>query len=264
MRFLLALKEDPLVKADALVGELGLSDRTIRRWWRTYNSEGLGVFLDYPEAMTAVAEQSVDYSNDGTTALMELLNSLPLGSDYEHWRAAVEGALTRYLGDVEEVELHIPAVLGESSATGPAEDREWSGRMIDVPVGDEEPLGRLRLITKGDTIDSVLAFVEELRPFLTFLFSDAVARFGALRGLPDRYVTELPEGPLVQSLSPRERDVLMLRLYGYTYAESADRLAVSEETIRKCVKNIYRKTNTESMGELFVRYFASVNEEPSI
>jgi DNA-binding CsgD family transcriptional regulator len=54
--------------------------------------------------------------------------------------------------------------------------------------------------------------------------------------------------------------VLLHRLHGYTYAETAQSLGVSEETVRKYVKAIYRKTSTTSLGELFVRYFTALGD----
>ncbi|HVK40153.1 MAG TPA: helix-turn-helix domain-containing protein [Candidatus Kapabacteria bacterium] len=263
MRFLLALKEDPLVKADALVGELGLSDRTIRRWWRTYNSQGLAAFLDHAGAMPAVAETQTAYEDDGAASLMELLNSLPLSYDFGQWRESVETALKRYLNGVTSVELHFASPNGSQSKVPTDEASTHTRAALDIPVGDDGTLGTLRIFaSEASTIESATKLLDELGPFLTFLYSDAIARSRVLRSLPETYLAELPDGPLVHSLSPRERDVLMHRLYGYTYSEAAERLGVSEETIRKCVKNIYRKTSTTSIGELFVRYFASVSEGP--
>jgi DNA-binding CsgD family transcriptional regulator len=42
-------------------------------------------------------------------------------------------------------------------------------------------------------------------------------------------------------LTPRESDVLRLIARGCTYAQVADRLGISEHTVRSHIKNTYRK-----------------------
>jgi DNA-binding CsgD family transcriptional regulator len=51
-------------------------------------------------------------------------------------------------------------------------------------------------------------------------------------------------------ISPRERDVIGLLLEGLGTAEMADRLAISEHTVRDHLKSLYRKTGTKSRSEL--------------
>jgi DNA-binding CsgD family transcriptional regulator len=268
VRFLMAIKEDPRIKSEVLMGVLGLSDRTIRRWWSDYLKRGLLGFLDSPTVGMSgpiVAESSPKYDDSDGQALMALLNSLPIGCDMTSWKHAVETALARYLTGIDRVEVIISAIEDSTSLSEPdrLEVRTSSSCTLDLGVMDDVELGRLRLYARpGTAIDSALELLEELRPFLTFLYTDAVARANAARPQQSNDASGLLSEHLAKSLTPRERDVLLHRLYGYSYSEASERLGVSEETIRKCVKNIYRKTDTSSMGELFVRYFSAIGGEP--
>lgn len=264
VRFLLALKDDPRVKSEALVGVLGLSDRTIRRWWNEYNTSGISVFLDHTALTPAVAEDTNEYKDSSWPALMVLLNSLPAGCDMVEWRAEVESALANFLEGIDRVDLLIPAL--EDNASSPVGERSNphfdNVRVLELAIGDDAALGMLRLhAVAGMGFDTALSTLDELRPFLAFLVTDAVARSRAANEQRNTSPTDFLTGALVKSLSPRERDILVHRLYGYSYSDTALRLGVSQETVRKCVKSIYRKTNTTSMGELFVRYFGSVDNE---
>lgn len=51
-------------------------------------------------------------------------------------------------------------------------------------------------------------------------------------------------------VSPREQEVIGLLLDGLGTAEMADRLAISEHTVRDHLKRLYRKTGTRSRSEL--------------
>ncbi len=51
-------------------------------------------------------------------------------------------------------------------------------------------------------------------------------------------------------ISPREQEVISLLLEGCGTMDMADRLAISEHTVRGHLKTLYRKTGTRSRGEL--------------
>jgi DNA-binding CsgD family transcriptional regulator len=266
VRFLMAIKEDPRIKSEVLMGVLGLSDRTIRRWWSDYRTAGLATFLHSLESEVArpsVAEDALSY-DDGAQHLMEFLNTLPVSCDMAMWTTTVEEALAVYLDDVYRVDLVINGVEGEprSDQSNASGDARTSGPVLEISIGEGEELGLLRLHGKpGVTFEGAMTMIEELKPFLTFLFTDAIARDSALRPRQRLDSTAVVSGLLAKTLTPRERDVLLHRLYGYSYTDASTQLGVSEETIRKCVKSIYRKTKTSSMGELFVRYFSSLDHE---
>lgn len=248
------------MKGEALVGVLALSERTIRRWWNEYQFGGLATFLDGRAVGSSLAEESATYEANDAVDLIEFLNSLPLSNDYYEWRLAMQSALSCYLRGVTQVDIvvyDLEAPDHDELASSVRNDNAADPK-LDITIGNEVPLGTIRLHTStGQSFDVALAQLDDLNLFLTFLFSDALDRMRTddLPQLPDPQL--LLTAPLAASLSPRERDVLVRRLSGHSYSDTAGQLSVSEETVRKCVKAIYRKTGTSSLGELFVRYFAS-------
>jgi len=60
-----------------------------------------------------------------------------------------------------------------------------------------------------------------------------------------------PSNPRFENLTPRENDVTLAILDGLSYKMIAARFNISIDTVRMNVKNIYRKLNINSKGELF-------------
>jgi DNA-binding NarL/FixJ family response regulator len=60
--------------------------------------------------------------------------------------------------------------------------------------------------------------------------------------------------PQEQYLSKREEEILGLLVKGYRYKEIADALAISFETVRSHLKNIYDKLHVHSRTEAVVKY----------
>jgi DNA-binding NarL/FixJ family response regulator len=61
-------------------------------------------------------------------------------------------------------------------------------------------------------------------------------------------------------LSQREREVLDLLSKGYLNKEIADKLALSVETIRSYLKNIYEKMHVHSRAEAVAKYMTRGGE----
>ena len=55
-------------------------------------------------------------------------------------------------------------------------------------------------------------------------------------------------------LTPRERELFMLLLEGYTLKESAQRLSVKYSTVNTHMTGVYKKLNVNSRAELIIRY----------
>lgn len=55
-------------------------------------------------------------------------------------------------------------------------------------------------------------------------------------------------------LTPRERDLFLLLLEGYTLKESAEQLSVKYSTANTHMTGIYKKLNVNSRAELIIRY----------
>jgi NarL family two-component system response regulator LiaR len=60
------------------------------------------------------------------------------------------------------------------------------------------------------------------------------------------------EADALQALTPREREVFHLVAQGYTNAEIAERLVLSEKTVRTHLRNIRNKLNLSGKGEMRV------------
>jgi len=62
---------------------------------------------------------------------------------------------------------------------------------------------------------------------------------------------------VAHSLSPREREVFVLLLYGFMADEIADKLGVSTRTVKFHQANVLDKLNADSRLELFRLFFAA-------
>jgi DNA-binding NarL/FixJ family response regulator len=60
-------------------------------------------------------------------------------------------------------------------------------------------------------------------------------------------------------LSPREHEILSLLAKGYQYKEIAESLAISVETVRTHLRNIYEKLHVRSRTEAVVKFFEQRN-----
>ena len=56
-------------------------------------------------------------------------------------------------------------------------------------------------------------------------------------------------------LTPRERELFLLLLEGYTLKESAKRLSVKYSTANTHMTGVYKKLNVNSRAELIIRYW---------
>ncbi len=97
--------------------------------------------------------------------------------------------------------------------------------------------------------------IEAMKPFLIFIMSDVVARHKYSFTVDVAFNEALAFMLEEAGLTERERQVVILQLFGHTYDQIAERLYVSIDTVRKYVTSIYRKTGTHSYTELFAKYF---------
>lgn len=65
----------------------------------------------------------------------------------------------------------------------------------------------------------------------------------------------------VYGISPRERDVLIETLHGYSMKNAAQKLGISPETVRTHLRNVYAKTGTQSKQAL-IRLIDGLSREP--
>jgi DNA-binding NarL/FixJ family response regulator len=81
------------------------------------------------------------------------------------------------------------------------------------------------------------------------VFSPRLAGF-VLDVFSDRPGTAVPVDPELDSLTPRERDVLRLLARGYAYKEIAAELFISVKTVETHVSSVLRKTQLSNRYEL--------------
>jgi len=60
----------------------------------------------------------------------------------------------------------------------------------------------------------------------------------------------------IETLSPREKQVLECLAQGSSYKEAAEQLALSVDTVRMNVRHIYQKLHVHSRGEAVAKYLA--------
>jgi DNA-binding CsgD family transcriptional regulator len=91
---------------------------------------------------------------------------------------------------------------------------------------------------------STVEKLELLRPFLTFAFSDAVARYQDAHQFYSSALKALSRFGRIAGLSRRELEVLLSRFNGKTIAETSSLLNISEATVRRHVRSIGAKLET--------------------
>lgn len=106
--------------------------------------------------------------------------------------------------------------------------------------------------------------MKSLEPFLLFAFSGLVAHHYRARPVDVLFIQLLDRVRKAAKLSKREGQVIMLHLFGLSYAEIARQLFISENTVAKHVKSAHRKTGCQSFLELFRPYFREALPEAEI
>lgn len=66
----------------------------------------------------------------------------------------------------------------------------------------------------------------------------------------------------VQSLAPRENEILQLLVRGYSYKEIADLLGISIPTVNTHIHRTYEKLHVHSRGQAVARY-SRMTEPPA-
>lgn len=102
---------------------------------------------------------------------------------------------------------------------------------------------------------TTISLMESLKPFITFLLSDAVARHSFARPVDRAFHIALTRISSELELTDREQEVLSLHLFGYPYQSIAETIHLSIDAVRKYVKSIHRKASVTTYTELFAKYF---------
>lgn len=143
LRMLLHLIENPDATDRTLSEHLRVGDRTVRRWWQTYRSEGIGGLLSTSDdaapstlTLTFAATKTAPVT-DVSERFTRFLNALPTTFDSEGWVLQLKEGLSSILDGVDRVTV---AVNVGSDIDEP------DGGEIDVIINRiaEDPSGRRR------------------------------------------------------------------------------------------------------------------------
>lgn len=162
-------------------------------------------------------------------------------------------ALERLCPDVLLTDLGLPDGSGiELIAATHALERRVLPMVITV-FGDEQHVvaaleaGALGYLLKDTPSEQVAPAIMDLVAGGSPI-SPSIARY-LLRRFRDPAERDAPLEPEAPQLSDRERDVLTYIVKGFTYAEAARLLEISEHTVATHVRKIYRKLAVTSRGE---------------
>lgn len=114
----------------------------------------------------------------------------------------------------------------------------------------------LRDKRKGQIEPATITLLSDLRPLLEFALSDLILRKLSVEQTSD--ITLMSLDPIIRDAHLTQQDEQILRslFSGYTYQQTADRIGISIETVKKHMKRIYGKTGTDSLPGLFARYYS--------
>lgn len=154
--------------------------------------------------------------------------------------------------DVVLMDYRLPDGTG-ADATRAIKARWPSARVVMLTaVQDDETMldsiqaGADGYLTKDRAADDIVAAVRDAQAGETLLPNEVIAgiarRVADARGVPH-------DGPTLQTLSPRELDVLRLLAEGLPSPEICERLGISRNTLRTHVGNIMAKLHAHSKLE---------------
>lgn len=167
---------------------------------------------------------------------------------------AAMAAIARHEIDLLITDLKLPDGHGIEAIRHLATRQPQAESMVISVLADENTV--LRAIEAGasgylhkdaDSIDLIEAITDLMAGRSPI--SSGIARV-LVRRLSDRMEDEArpEEGPR-PSLTPRETDILWGIAKGFTYAELAERLGISRQTVPVHVRNIYRKLQASNRSE---------------
>ncbi len=154
--------------------------------------------------------------------------------------------------DVVVMDLRMPGMDGVTATAELVRDPRHAPAVLALTTFASDDLalqairaGAAGFSCKGDSPDALAQAVR------TVSGGDAIVSPGVLRGLLDRLVGPVTAPPA--DCSPRELEVLAVVAEGATNGEIADRLYISETTVRTHVQHLRSKLGARSRAELVVR-----------
>lgn len=171
-------------------------------------------------------------------------------------------ALPALQPDVVLMDVYLPRMSG-IECTARLKQVAPDCRVIILTASDDEELVFPALEAGADGYLLKQARPEELHlGLLDALRGGVPMTSGIARRVAEffrRRARPIPEG---RRLSQRETEILELLARGFGNKEIADRLALSVETIRSYLKNVYEKMHVHSRAEAVAKYITGANGRP--
>lgn len=232
-----------------LVEFLNLLPTTINlREWIPGFRNALRVLLPYAERIGVSVNTSADLTGVrlGTTDMRMLQtidssaeagerDALRLTSVDMRYSTTVDGILAKLRSDGFDFEAYYPPVFRE------------------ISLARTTYLGTIMVIYPRSGPDFTEAggeVIDRLRPFLAFCLIDAIARQRVHEPQRREFQLLLDDFSQDHGLSHREREVLMMHVFGIPYEEMSRSLSIAPATIRNHIASIHRKTGAGARGEL--------------
>ncbi len=160
--------------------------------------------------------------------------------------------------DVLLVDLGLPDVHGTEVIRNAARNVPMCGIMVITVFGDERNVlasieaGATGYVLKDCTDVDLVRYVLELHSGGAPM-SPGIARMVLVRMRARSESIAVATGEVKAELTAREIDVLQLISRGYMYAEVAEKLEISSNTVGSHVKNLYRKLAVHSATAAVMR-----------
>ena len=159
-----------------------------------------------------------------------------------------------WISELWRLDPYLPALRTNHAPVGhehlPVDESDKLTRDIGYK-GDYCHMLLLPILQTGELLGSIRcghlqAFTPELRRDLTTLSSHVSVRLAQLG------ITTLPD-PLLAQLTPRQRDVACLAARGHTNSDIGNALQLSENTVKKHLKDIFELLEIANRTELAAR-----------
>jgi len=209
---------------------------------------------DHPSILTSVA--IVEDNNDFRSSLERYLNEAQ-GHRCVCVCSTAEEALQkipRLLPDVTLMDIHLPNMSGVECTRRLKELCPSIQILILTVYEDNERIfGALKagasgyLLKRADPADIVRA-IQEVKQGGAPMSSQIARR------VVHSFRNEPVDAPKVDALSQREEEILQHLAKGYSTKEIADRLSVSNNTVRTHLQHIYHKLHVRSRTEAVIKF----------
>lgn len=136
----------------------------------------------------------------------------------------------------------------------------------DLRSGYLGAMGLLRSRQKGPISERTIEFFESLEPFFRFVFSTFSHLNRASKPVANSLFRVMHRAFVAFGLSRRDRDIVLMRLHGFTHSEIANILHCTEYAVARRITHMYRQTGCYSFLELYQRVLREfrMEERPEV